>query len=152
MRRVRQLCAQSARLRRGRHPGSCSGGGWCLTQVAFSPSSTSGLEGPDVPVGHAFISEMFSGIQGEGPYVGVRQVFVRLAGCDLRCHWCDTPASLVRRGAGRYETSPGSREFTERPNPVHLPGRPISKERNRERPLSRTCPCRSARCRRSRCR
>lgn len=87
---------------------------------AFSPETTSGLEGPDVPPGHAFISEMFSGIQGEGPLVGVRQVFVRLAGCDLRCWWCDTPASLVRRGPGRAEVRPGAREFRRIENPIPL--------------------------------
>jgi 7-carboxy-7-deazaguanine synthase len=91
-----------------------------LTRIAYSQESTSGLEGVAVPAGHAFITEMFSGIQGEGPYVGVRQVFVRLGGCDLRCSWCDTPGSLVRRGPGRYESSPGTREFTERPNPIPL--------------------------------
>lgn len=41
----------------------------------------------------AYISEMFSSIQGEGLYVGVRQIFVRFAGCNLACHYCDTPES-----------------------------------------------------------
>jgi organic radical activating enzyme len=86
----------------------------------FSPETTSGLEGPPVPAGHAFITEMFSGIQGEGPLVGVRQVFVRFGGCDLRCWWCDTPGSLVRRGPGRAEVRPGAREFRDIDNPLPL--------------------------------
>ena len=36
---------------------------------------------------------VFASIQGEGAYVGEPQTFVRLAGCPLRCRWCDTPAS-----------------------------------------------------------
>ena len=36
------------------------------------------------------ISEIFSSIQGEGPYVGQKQIFVRLAGCNLDCKYCDT--------------------------------------------------------------
>lgn len=39
------------------------------------------------------ILSVFASIQGEGAFVGEPQVFVRLAGCPLRCRWCDTPAS-----------------------------------------------------------
>ncbi len=44
--------------------------------------------------------EVFASIQGEGLYVGQPQVFLRLAGCPLRCTWCDTPGSWkLRDGA-----------------------------------------------------
>jgi 7-carboxy-7-deazaguanine synthase len=37
------------------------------------------------------ISEIFGPtIQGEGPLIGRPTVFVRTAGCDYRCSWCDT--------------------------------------------------------------
>jgi 7-carboxy-7-deazaguanine synthase len=37
------------------------------------------------------VSELFGGtIQGEGPMVGRRTLFVRFAGCDYKCSWCDS--------------------------------------------------------------
>jgi 7-carboxy-7-deazaguanine synthase len=37
------------------------------------------------------INEIFYSIQGESTRAGRPCVFVRLAACDLRCSWCDTP-------------------------------------------------------------
>jgi len=37
------------------------------------------------------ISETFVSIQGEGKLTGVPSWFCRVAGCNLRCSWCDTP-------------------------------------------------------------
>lgn len=36
------------------------------------------------------ISDIFLSIQGEGPYMGARQIFVRFYGCNLKCRYCDT--------------------------------------------------------------
>lgn len=44
------------------------------------------------------INEIFYSIQGESTYAGKPCVFVRLAGCDLRCSWCDTSYAF---GEGR---------------------------------------------------
>lgn len=38
----------------------------------------------------ARISEVFDSLQGEGLYLGERQIFVRFFGCNLKCRFCDT--------------------------------------------------------------
>ncbi|MGA8575987.1 MAG: 7-carboxy-7-deazaguanine synthase QueE [Candidatus Cybelea sp.] len=39
------------------------------------------------------LSEIFYSIQGEGTWTGTPAVFVRLAGCNLACDFCDTDYS-----------------------------------------------------------
>ena len=36
------------------------------------------------------IKEIFESIQGEGPYIGVNQLFIRFSSCNLHCEYCDT--------------------------------------------------------------
>lgn len=40
-----------------------------------------------------FVSEIFDSLQGEGPSQGFPCTFLRLAGCNLTCVWCDTDYS-----------------------------------------------------------
>ena len=73
------------------------------------------------------MAEVFNSWQGEGGSVpgsafGRRQIFVRFAGCDLHCAWCDSrefiDASRVSRW--RYEVEPFTGRFEYKPNPTEL--------------------------------
>jgi len=41
---------------------------------------------------------MFYSIQGEGYFTGAPAFFIRLAGCDVGCPWCDTKESWTAQG------------------------------------------------------
>lgn len=44
------------------------------------------------------VLEIFRSIQGEGAHIGQAMTFIRLAGCNLRCPWCDTKGSWNAEG------------------------------------------------------
>lgn len=64
--------------------------------------------------------EIFSGIQGEGPHAGRRQIFLRLAGCNLSCEYCDQPEARTVPPTCLIEETPGRRDFRREPNPVEI--------------------------------
>ena len=50
------------------------------------------------------ISEIFGPtVQGEGPLIGRPTVFVRTAGCDYRCRWCDTLYAVLPEHRHEWE-------------------------------------------------
>jgi 7-carboxy-7-deazaguanine synthase len=49
-----------------------------------------------------FLIELYKSIQGESSFAGLPCVFVRFAGCNLRCTWCDSEYTFT-----------GGKKFTE---------------------------------------
>ena len=59
------------------------------------------------------VSETFDSIQGEGFYSGNRSFFVRLAGCDMGCHWCDEKKSWPNDNFPRLEINQLVKQFNQ---------------------------------------
>ncbi|OUL21954.1 radical SAM protein [Nostoc sp. T09] len=68
----------------------------------------------------ARLIEVFSAIQGEGLNVGTRQIFIRFAFCDLRCHFCDSAHTWNAPSTCRIERTPGVRDFEVHSNPIPI--------------------------------
>ncbi|MBU0672014.1 MAG: 7-carboxy-7-deazaguanine synthase QueE [Candidatus Margulisbacteria bacterium] len=68
----------------------------------------------------AQISEVFNSIQGEGLYLGERQTFLRFAGCNLACQYCDTPQALTIPKEFKVEITPGKKDFKQFTNPATI--------------------------------
>lgn len=65
-----------------------------------------------------YLSEIFSSVQGEGPHVGERHLFVRFCGCHRGCQFCDTVVD--RTETVLVEKVPGSGQFEQVPNPLSV--------------------------------
>ena len=66
----------------------------------------------------SYISEIFSSIQGEGPYIGERHLFLRFCGCHRDCVYCDTITK--RTESVMIEKVAGSGEIEHIPNPLSV--------------------------------
>lgn len=64
------------------------------------------IEPPATRSGTLPVIELFHSIQGEGTRTGEPATFVRLAGCNLRCAWCDTPYSWSKEGVAAARQVP----------------------------------------------
>ena len=62
------------------------------------------------------VVEIFSSIQGEGLHLGRRQIFIRLADCNLACAYCDT--EFYRASLFPCEIRPGCGFSTDMENPL----------------------------------
>ena len=70
-------------------------------------------------VTEGYVGEIFNSVQGEGFYVGRRQVFVRFAGCNWDCIYCDTEEFRnFRPDTCKIETTSGARKFKHVRNPM----------------------------------
>jgi 7-carboxy-7-deazaguanine synthase len=54
-----------------------------------------------LPASSLLIHEIYRSLQGESRFAGLPCVFIRLAVCDARCVWCDTPHAF---GQGETRT------------------------------------------------
>jgi len=57
----------------------------------------------------AKINKLFFSIQGEGVFIGYPQVFIRFAGCNLSCRYCDLPRSATLSGSPNVKKLTGPR-------------------------------------------
>src|SRR5438270_13956460 len=60
-----------------------------MTALPLSIHRLAPLQGK--PAGQLLVHEIYRSIQGESTFAGLPCVLVRLAVCDSRCVWCDTP-------------------------------------------------------------
>lgn len=64
------------------------------------------------------VREIFVSVQGEGPYVGYRQIFIRFPRCNLDCLYCDTAKDWSEGNKCMVQSKPGSEEFMPFDNPL----------------------------------
>lgn len=56
------------------------------------------------PEGKLWVQEIFATLQGEGVHAGTPSIFIRLAGCNLTCDFCDTEFESAFTDAQNFRT------------------------------------------------
>lgn len=82
------------------------------------------------------IAEIFTSLQGEGLTSGYPTIFIRLAGCNLSCSYCDTPASR-QGGSDIAVREVAERALVEKPHYVCITGGEPLLQKNEVAELSR---------------
>ena len=66
------------------------------------------------------LHSIFTSFQGEGPFLGSYQLFLRLRGCNLACRYCDTPEAREEAGGFRVELEGATAECGTNPVPIEV--------------------------------
>ena len=74
------------------------------------------------------VFEIFDTIQGEGPYAGMPATFIRLAGCNLACEFCDTDYTSKRKKYSIFELMVALKEYPRRHLFVLTGGEPFRQQ------------------------
>jgi len=84
---------------------------------------------PESREGMLKITEIFHSLQGEAREAGLPTVFVRLTGCPLRCHYCDSEYAFYGGQWMRFDDILGEIRRHETPHVCVTGGEPLSQKR-----------------------
>lgn len=83
------------------------------------------IEKPNLSIDGLDVVDVWKTIQGEGPFVGIPAVFVRLAGCNLQCPGCDTDYTSNRKYHQTHELAARVRDLAGKGLVVMTGGEPM---------------------------